>query len=243
MSSRQSKRKRKSKSSAVPFQSAVSLKKDEKEEDDNMLLKGNIAESDDEVEESSGDEFLDDSADEVEEKQDIESIFNGSAFGSDSERSSINGEDDDDANESSNSDSDEGDDTSDYTEDEEANLEDSGEDDDNEANNAQILQKEFRKKKGESTGDNSNGSDEPKLRSINTKDAIRKGDFERPENLAEQSDSSDDEGEKNRIGNVPLEWYDEFDHIGYDIKGQKIGRKAKGDALDDFLARSDPNFT
>ena len=48
----------------------------------------------------------------------------------------------------------------------------------------------------------------------------KKGD-----NLGEQSDSSDDEGMKNRIGNVPLEWYDNYDHIGYDVSGKKIIRK------------------
>ncbi|GAB5362960.1 hypothetical protein AAMO2058_000843200 [Amorphochlora amoebiformis] len=50
------------------------------------------------------------------------------------------------------------------------------------------------------------------------------------------------EGERNRIGNVPLEWYDEEDHIGYGITGEKLMRKAKRDGLDEILARTDdPN--
>lgn len=62
------------------------------------------------------------------------------------------------------------------------------------------------------------------------------------ENLAEESDSSDDEGPKNRIGNVPLEWYDKYGHIGYDVTGKKIARKPREDGIDAFLARKDdPN--
>ena len=69
-------------------------------------------------------------------------------------------------------------------------------------------------------------------------------------NLAEGSDSSADEGEdglavkyRNRIGNVPLEWYNDYDHIGYDVTGKKIIKSAKGDKLDQLLARmDDPNW-
>jgi ribosome biogenesis protein ERB1 len=52
------------------------------------------------------------------------------------------------------------------------------------------------------------------------------------------SDSSDDETE-NTIGNVPIEWYDDFDHIGYDINGTKIQRPVGKDQLDSFLAEMD----
>ena len=46
----------------------------------------------------------------------------------------------------------------------------------------------------------------------------------------------------NTIGNVPLSWYDEFDHVGYDIDGQKIMRGTKKDELDHLIARfDDPN--
>ncbi|KAI8909726.1 NUC169 domain-containing protein, partial [Gorgonomyces haynaldii] len=51
------------------------------------------------------------------------------------------------------------------------------------------------------------------------------------------SDSSTDEV-LNTIGNVPIEWYDEYDHIGYDINGNKISRK-KGDDIDKFLEMMD----
>eukprot|EP01132_Coremiostelium_polycephalum_P007957 gene7957-9787_t len=46
----------------------------------------------------------------------------------------------------------------------------------------------------------------------------------------------------NRIGNVPIEWYDDYDHIGYDVDGNKIMKSERKDALDKFLDQSDPNF-
>lgn len=64
---------------------------------------------------------------------------------------------------------------------------------------------------------------------------------ERVENIAKYSDS-DDEAMKNRIGNVPLWWYKDEDHIGYDVYGNKIMKKDHGDSIDAFLARTDdPN--
>jgi ribosome biogenesis protein ERB1 len=39
-----------------------------------------------------------------------------------------------------------------------------------------------------------------------------------------------------------MEWYDEFDHIGYDINGKKIIKPATGDEIDNFVNRmDDPN--
>jgi len=26
----------------------------------------------------------------------------------------------------------------------------------------------------------------------------------------------------NKVGNIPMEWYDDYEHIGYDIEGNKI---------------------
>ena len=41
-----------------------------------------------------------------------------------------------------------------------------------------------------------------------------------------------------------MEFYDEFDHIGYNLKGEQIVRPTgKGDHVDQYLARhDDPNF-
>jgi ribosome biogenesis protein ERB1 len=56
--------------------------------------------------------------------------------------------------------------------------------------------------------------------------------------------SSDDEEvaeNGNTIGRVPLHWYDAFDHIGYDITGQKMEKRKGGDRIDAALAnRDDP---
>lgn len=54
--------------------------------------------------------------------------------------------------------------------------------------------------------------------------------------------SSDDEGEgegrvRNAIGRVPLHWYDEYEHMGYNLQGKKVMRGRKGDGLDAALAR------
>jgi ribosome biogenesis protein ERB1 len=54
-------------------------------------------------------------------------------------------------------------------------------------------------------------------------------------------DSEDSENERtlNTVGNVPAEWYEEYDHVGYDLEGNKI-RKIKGeDNIDAFLNRDD----
>ncbi|KAJ3097203.1 Ribosome biogenesis protein erb1 [Phlyctochytrium planicorne] len=53
------------------------------------------------------------------------------------------------------------------------------------------------------------------------------------------SDTSDEDA-INNVGNIPLEWYDDHDHIGYDLSGQRVLRTLKtGDALDDFLKNTD----
>ncbi|CAN0536836.1 unnamed protein product, partial [Scytosiphon promiscuus] len=44
---------------------------------------------------------------------------------------------------------------------------------------------------------------------------------------------------------VPLHWYDEYDHIGYDRSGGKVMKRAEGtgNGIDAALnARDDPNF-
>ncbi|CAL0320749.1 unnamed protein product [Lupinus luteus] len=55
-----------------------------------------------------------------------------------------------------------------------------------------------------------------------------------------ESDSSEDEvAPRNTVGDVPLKWYEDEPHIGYDIKGKKIKRKEKQDKLGSFLANVD----
>ncbi|CAN4108156.1 unnamed protein product [Withania somnifera] len=58
--------------------------------------------------------------------------------------------------------------------------------------------------------------------------------------VVEESDSSEDEvAPCNTVGDVPLEWYKEEKHIGYDLAGKKIKKKERQDKLDLFLASVD----
>lgn len=59
----------------------------------------------------------------------------------------------------------------------------------------------------------------------------------------DNSDTSDEEDIRNTVGNIPMHWYDEYKHIGYDCEAKKIIKAAKGDQIDDFLRKiEDPNF-
>nr|AXY97614.1 Transducin/WD40 repeat-like superfamily protein [Populus tomentosa] len=61
-----------------------------------------------------------------------------------------------------------------------------------------------------------------------------------PDLGGEESDSSEDEvAPRNTVGDVPLEWYRDEKHIGYDIAGKKLKKKEKQDKLDSFLANVD----
>lgn len=41
---------------------------------------------------------------------------------------------------------------------------------------------------------------------------------------------------RNTVGNIPMEWYKDFPHIGYDLDGRKIFKPIRNkDELDDFL--------
>lgn len=56
--------------------------------------------------------------------------------------------------------------------------------------------------------------------------------------IFEDVDTSDEEDIRNTVGNVPMEWYKDYLHIGYDLDGKKIGKKGvEGDELDNFLER------
>ncbi|KPI83601.1 hypothetical protein ABL78_7354 [Leptomonas seymouri] len=57
----------------------------------------------------------------------------------------------------------------------------------------------------------------------------------------DESDSSEDEATLNRVGDIPLEWYKDESHIGYDIEGKKL-MKTERSALERLLeATDDPN--
>ncbi|CAN8286378.1 unnamed protein product [Cochlearia groenlandica] len=88
------------------------------------------------------------------------------------------------------------------------------------------------------TGDNDGDESEQVDSEIGEEDESD-GGSERDE-AAEESDSSEDEvAPRNTVGDVPLEWYKDEKHIGYDITGNKITKKEKQDKLDSFLATMD----
>lgn len=33
------------------------------------------------------------------------------------------------------------------------------------------------------------------------------------------------------VGNIPLEWYEDYPHIGYDLEGRKMYKPARGDEV------------
>jgi ribosome biogenesis protein ERB1 len=54
------------------------------------------------------------------------------------------------------------------------------------------------------------------------------------------SDEDDEEGKGNRIGRVPIHWYDEYEHVGYDAHGQKVAKSGEGgDRIDQAIAMAD----
>lgn len=60
------------------------------------------------------------------------------------------------------------------------------------------------------------------------------------------SDDEDEDGTGNRIGRVPLHWYDEYDHVGYDAHGKKVTKSASGeggDRVDQAIANADDKAT
>ncbi|XP_011498844.1 PREDICTED: ribosome biogenesis protein BOP1 homolog [Ceratosolen solmsi marchali] len=58
-----------------------------------------------------------------------------------------------------------------------------------------------------------------------------------------ETDSSDEEDIRNTVGNIPLKWYDNSKHIGYDWDGKQILKPEQGNQLDNFLRRmEDPDF-
>lgn len=56
-------------------------------------------------------------------------------------------------------------------------------------------------------------------------------------------DSSDEEDVRNTVGNIPMEWYEHYPHIGYDLDGKPILKPPRGTELDEFLRKmDDPDY-
>jgi ribosome biogenesis protein ERB1 len=80
--------------------------------------------------------------------------------------------------------------------------------------------------------------DSPALAAMNQElgNGARKDEFA-------DGDTSDEEDIRNTVGNIPMHWYDEYKHIGYDWDAKKIIKPPVKDAIDNFLGQmDDPNF-
>lgn len=56
------------------------------------------------------------------------------------------------------------------------------------------------------------------------------------------SDDSEADAPRNRTGDVPLHWYNDLDHVGYDLEGQKVLKTLKSSEIDNLLKNADdPN--
>ena len=57
------------------------------------------------------------------------------------------------------------------------------------------------------------------------------------------SDDSSDEEIRVRIGNVPVDWYDDLPFLGYDVKGNAVPKLPTEDALEKHLRKTeDPEY-
>lgn len=61
--------------------------------------------------------------------------------------------------------------------------------------------------------------------------------------MNEDSSDSEDEASINIVGDIPLEWYDQFGHIGYTATGEKVIPKERPNPIDEVIERStNPNW-
>lgn len=77
---------------------------------------------------------------------------------------------------------------------------------------------------------------------LENKDECQKNEI--PKKIDEyEYDTSDEEDIRNTVGNIPMQWYEHFPHIGYDVDGKKIYKPAPSDDIDEFLSKiDDPNY-
>jgi len=83
-----------------------------------------------------------------------------------------------------------------------------------------------------------------KLNETSIDPELIKGRSELDEKIDEYADGdSSDEELRNTIGAVPVEWYNDEEHIGYDNLGNKILKPDRGNAADELMRKlEDPNY-
>ncbi|KAL0878461.1 hypothetical protein ABMA27_003557 [Loxostege sticticalis] len=79
-------------------------------------------------------------------------------------------------------------------------------------------------------------ADKIKETSVNIRPVEQKDEYE-------SGDTSDEEERRNTVGDVPMWWYNEYPHVGYDLDGRRIMRPPQRDQIDEFLKKcEDPDF-
>ena len=109
-------------------------------------------------------------------------------------------------------------------------------------NNSEICSSKSAKNKNSKKSGNAENKEASKIEDVNT---AGKSNIVSSNAVADEYefDSSDEEDIRNTIGNVPIKWYDDYPHLGYNWDGQRILKPEKGDQLDNFLKRmEDPDF-
>ena len=110
-----------------------------------------------------------------------------------------------------------------------------------EANESNEDQDKSDEEDDEFSNDSEDGTDQEDSESNNEKagpSSSKKQD--KPDDTTEEQneyeyDSSDEEDIRNTIGNVPIQWYEDYDHLGYNLDGKQIRKPKRGDELDAFL--------
>ncbi|CAG9814956.1 unnamed protein product [Phaedon cochleariae] len=202
---------------------------DQSDEEDFLNVVNN-----EEADSSDGDEEIEDSEDENNEFTEEESE-------ADSDVLSAGGGEEEDADEES----EDIDDSEDEEIDEESEKDESASDQEDESSGEEELQNESDKvktkpKKGSAIEKTSDSSVEKTLNKSKT--TIDSASIANVFHEYDH-DTSDEEDIRNTVGNVPMNWYDEYKHLGYDWDGNQIIKPETGDQLDAFLKKmEDPDF-
>lgn len=120
--------------------------------------------------------------------------------------------------------------------------EESSDEEDNEeekSTDGEEVEDEEKDSKSKQTDDKPSGSGAASKKALTAE--LPKRDSSKPE--YQDSDTSDEEDIRNTVGNIPMHWYDEYKHIGYDWDAKKIIKPPQGDQIDEFLRKiEDPDF-
>ena len=123
----------------------------------------------------------------------------------------------------------------------ELELDNSGSDDSDDSDSSvysELEEDESEDESDEASSDSEESDDEgDAVESLSAKNIKNKTKVSKAKEDEYNYDSSDEEDIRNTIGNIPVNWYDEYEHIGYDLDGAKIRKPKRGDELENFLSR------